>query len=284
VADHAGHGIALGGPGDVAIQAVRVENCGGAGLWCGVGAAPTVRDCTLTTCGEAGVRLEARAAGLFERCDISVGQAPVAVVIGEGAKPTLRRCRIEGAAGAGVVCAAGAAPSLADCEIVGNHEGICVETGAQPSVHGGRIAANVSYGVHIALDGAARCESVAICDNGGDGVRLDGGARLEVHGCRINGQAKADGVHVRQGAAVVIDGGELADNGFAGIIVERDGVATLHAVRVGGNREHGIVVLPGARVDADGCDLSGNRKAAWCFVAWWDWLRQRWWQGNNREK
>ncbi|MFI2710477.1 AAA family ATPase [Micromonospora sp. NPDC018662] len=258
----AGPAVAVESGGAVRLLRTTIRDAGGPAV-VATGGRPTLEDCvirdirghgvviagdadpTLLRCqvegttGHTVLALET-ATGQLVECRLDATAAAAAVAVTDGAAPTLRDCQITAAGEAAVIFDDGARGALVGCAVTGGRTGVLVRTGADPVLEDTVVADCLDFGVQ----------------------GVDGGLGT-VRGCTVEGCGEA-GVRVA-GAQLVLTDSRLR-GGRHGLIVGRDGQATVTSCEVGSAARAGVVVEAAGDLDlrhsrVSGGDLVGVRFA-----------------------
>ena len=111
---------------------------------------------------------------------------------------------------------------------------------------------------YVCAEGAGTAVRLAGCTLRGVGVRVRGGARVELAGCRVAG-APANGLCVGGAARASLHGGRISGAGGCGVELSGEGLARLRGAAVSRSGSHGVYCEgPGARCEADGLTVEGG--------------------------
>ncbi|HVV08992.1 right-handed parallel beta-helix repeat-containing protein [Amycolatopsis sp.] len=116
------------------VQDTVIEDATGDGIVVSVGAAPVIRDCTITRCGLRGVYVYQYGRPVLEDCEIS-GTGHEGIAVAHHSAPVLRRCSVHDTSGPGISFAADCQGSVETCSVTNTAEpGLLLAQGASPAV------------------------------------------------------------------------------------------------------------------------------------------------------
>jgi hypothetical protein len=215
----------------------RIRSVGSRGLVVrGKGAHPVVTGCRIFECGRAGVLVEDKAQGLFERCEFHDNKLS-GLAIRTGGAPVVRESKFYRAQGhMGVAVDSDGMGVFERCESFENKlSGIGVVKGGNPVVRDSKFFESIDgHGIFVADDGMGRFER-----------------------CEIHSNKKA-GIYVRDGGhPTVVDSLFYGARASAGIQVGRNGRGLFERC-VSRDNKHDLEVDQSARPKIVDCMITGR--------------------------
>jgi hypothetical protein len=239
--------------------APAIERCtlDGAGILVTGGAAPVVRDCTITNRVSKGIEVIA-AAGRFERCTVPLATT-VPLVVTRGGTVTLVDCQLTRSEGYGIEAAGrGTVVTLQGCTVTGCAFAVVkLENGA--ALVGVDTVLSRSGGNGIWAEGRGSVVDLTRCrvaDVDSCNVNAEAGVTVTLLDCTI-GNAGQIGIAVEgRGATATITGTEIDAAGWRGVNVTRGGKVTAVRTRILRSSDSGVGVGDrGSELELTDCEV-----------------------------
>lgn len=208
----------------------RAKNSAGV-LARGGAAAPTLRGCTVHSCGQSGVLLATGARATLLQCAVRTCGGSAALVL-SGCVLDVQGGVLLGCAEHAICVVGRAAAVLASCELRSNG--------------GAAGLATVSVKAAGGASGRLSMRECKVGEASGMGVQLSDGAEAAICNCTIRGSAKA-GVAAKAAGKVQLLDNDISEGGAAGIMVLQPGeAATIKGNTLRANAKAGVQVSAGA--------------------------------------
>jgi len=273
-----GAGLLVEGTGRARLVGTEICEIGSAAVAFAAGGTAEVRDCVITDVRGTGVFCRENAAGTVEQCDLSGVDGP-AIVTEAGVTTRFGRLTVHDTAGGALL--GGGRPVLDDCRFdnVGGHA-VTVTGNADPILTGCTINGAAGHGLLVADSATGHYQGCAVSGASASAIAVTASAAPRIEGGRIEGgnaaavlldeQATADlngltlvggrnGLVITGSAVPALSGLTVTDCGEYGIHLAGNQPVTIRNSRVGECAEGGVMVGPGARLEAYDLTVHGGR-------------------------
>jgi parallel beta-helix repeat protein len=219
------------------IRNCRVHDCKEAGFFIRDNAQATIENCEIYSNTLSGVEVKQNANPIIRNCKVYDGQRN-GFFIWQNAQATLENCRIYGNALFGVEIREGAAPKIRNCEMA-NEGGVFVRDEGRGIIENCDITSKKYAGLDVTNNGDPTMRNCKIYEGQGAGVLVYGNGLGKIENCQI------------------------VNHAYSGIEIRDKGNPLVENCRVNQNQGYGLYAHDNAKGVVRNCNFTNNKAGAW---------------------